>query len=111
MAALTTADHFGTNAVLDTGAGTLTITLSDLAGAGLDIAAPTAAQVFAALVLHLYGNMPADPTLDPDIGVVVADPFKSFTTRGTEDQISYQYGVSLYVPDTTTTPDPDNVVV
>lgn len=108
MAALTLTQLFGASATLS--AGTLTINTADFSAVGLSGASPEPADLAAALLLHWKANAPTDATNDPTVGVVVGDSFKAFTTRGTTQQIEYQYPVSLYVPDTTTSLDPDSVV-
>ncbi|NEP01259.1 MAG: hypothetical protein F6K58_21890 [Symploca sp. SIO2E9] len=105
---LTLQNRFGANATLSNG--TLQIKLSDLAVSGLDTSAPSADQILATLILLSQQNQPATATDDPTIGLVIADSFKTFATRGEQSQLEYQKTVSLYVSDTTSTVDPDDLV-
>lgn len=108
MAALTLQQQFGTNAAISSGV--LSITLADLAAVGLNNSSPSPADIAGALVLLWKTNQGASADQDPTIGVVVSDPFPAFATRGSSSQIQYQYPVSLYVPNTTSAIDPDNIV-
>ncbi|NET09105.1 MAG: hypothetical protein F6K16_31255 [Symploca sp. SIO2B6] len=105
---LTLQQRFGENATLSNGK--LQITITDLAAVGLDVTQPNADQILASLILINQQNQPATATEDPTVGVTIADSFKTFSTRGEQSQLEYQKTVSLYVPDTTSTVDPDDLV-
>lgn len=110
MAALTIAELFGDDAVLNTETRMLTIELSDFADVGLDTAEPTATQIFAGLILKLKMAMTSNSLNDSSVGLTVGEPFKNFLTRGSENHIGYQFDVVVYTPDQTAMLDPDEVV-
>lgn len=112
MATPTLQDLFGANVTKDTTAGTLTITFSDFqTNEGLDsISDPSPESIASALVKKWNNAQPDNADDDPDWGVVIGSVFKSFVTRDTSDQISYDYSVTFYATDTTATLDPDDVV-
>ena len=108
MAALSLQQQFGANAAI--ASGTLSIKLADLAAVGLTNASPSPADIAAALVLLWKSNQRANADQDPDIGLVVGDPYKSILPRGGASQIQHQYPISIYKPDNTSNLDPDDVV-
>jgi hypothetical protein len=113
--AQTLVQRFGTAAIFDETAKTVTFDIDDLAG----IADPTAItdltidewadRIAAALILQWRGNQSTNNT-DPTDGLIVGDPFKQFEQRGGENQISFNYNVAIYIPDTSADLDPDLVV-
>ncbi|MCT0253555.1 MULTISPECIES: hypothetical protein [unclassified Synechocystis] len=113
--AQTLIQRFGAAATFDETAKTLTFDIDDLAG----ITDPSlitdltidewADRIAAALLLHWRSTQGTDNT-DPTEGLIVGDPFKQFETRGGENQISFNYNVAIYIPDTSADLDPDLVV-
>lgn len=111
MASLT--DLFGAGATFSDANKTVTFDLDDLtsitdtslitAGNINDWADPIAA----ALILQWKAANTANTS--PDDGIYVGDPYKSFETRGGEEQISFNYNVAVYIPDTVPQLDPDLV--
>lgn len=108
MAARTLLDLFGANASITSGV--LSVTLADFTDVGLDGASPDPTDIAAALVLKWKATQVDGSETDPTVGLVVQDEFKSFLLRGDQSHLEYQYPVSLYIPDTTSTLDPDDVV-
>jgi hypothetical protein len=113
--AQTLTDRFGLAAVFDDVAKTVTFDLDDLDGI-TDTSLVTTAniddwadRIAAALILQWKANQSADNT-DPTDGIVVGAPYKNFETRGTEQQISFNYNVAIYIPDNSADLDPDLVV-
>lgn len=113
--AQTLTDRFGIAATFDNTAKTITFDLDDLDGI-TDTALVTAGtiddwadRIAAALILQWKANQGAENT-DPTDGVIVGDPYKNFETRGTEQQISFNYNVAIYIPDNSADLDPDLVV-
>lgn len=111
MATLTT--MFGTGATFNDVAKTVTFDLDDLTSL-TDTSLITAANiddwadpVAAALILQWKTANAANT--NPDDGIYVGDPYKSFETRGDQSQISFNYTVSVYIPDTVPDLDPDLV--
>lgn len=109
----TLVNMFGASAAFDDVAKTVTFDLDDLTSI-TDTALVTAANIddwadpiAAALVLQ-WKAANVDNT-NPDDGIYVGDPFKSFETRGEESQISFNYNVAVYIPDTVPELDPDLV--
>jgi hypothetical protein len=64
-------------------------------------------RIAAALLLHWKAANTANT--DPTDGIYVGDPYKSFETRGDQAQISFNYNVAVYIPDTVSDLDPDLV--
>jgi hypothetical protein len=113
--AQTLTDRFGTSALFNETDKTITFDVDDLASI-TDSALITdlnidewADRIAAALILQWRANQSTDNT-DPTDGLIVGDPFKQFETRGTEQQISFNYNVAIYIPDTSADLDPDLVV-
>ncbi|MEB3338967.1 MAG: hypothetical protein VKJ46_15965 [Leptolyngbyaceae bacterium] len=99
---------FGVNASLS--GSTLAITLTDFLPEGFDVTDPTASRVVAAMVKR-WKNFTTGKEDDPTVGITVGAPFVSLATRGEQTQRSFQYSVSLYIPDVgAAEPDPDLVV-
>jgi hypothetical protein len=113
--AQTLTDRFGVSAIFDNTDKTITFDLNDLAG----ITDPTAVtdvnidqwadRIAAALLLEWKSNQSPENN-DPTDGIVVGAPYKNFETRGTEQQISFNYNVAIYIPDNSADLDPDLVV-
>lgn len=111
MTALTLQQQFGANAAIANNI--LSIHLTDLTAVGLTGSLPSPAEIAAALILHWKANQGANAADDPTIGVVVNEGYgagKTFAIRGDQKQLEYQYEISIYTPDTTSSLDPDSVV-
>jgi hypothetical protein len=66
-------------------------------------------KLLAALIRKIKTWLDADATEDP--GVQIPTLNKSFTVRGSQQRIAWQYDLFIYTPDTTSAaPDPDDVV-
>ncbi|NEQ78562.1 MAG: hypothetical protein F6K23_39580 [Okeania sp. SIO2C9] len=105
---LTLQQRFGASATLSNGK--LQITIADLAAVGLDVTQPNADQILASLILLNIENQPATASEDPTVGVIIADSFKTFASRGEQSQLEYQKTLSLYTADPTSAIDPDDLV-
>lgn len=106
MPAITLTEAFGANATL--AAGTLTITIADLASNGLNGPTPTAPEILTAILLRLKGTQPSNALEDAERGIVIGDPFKTISRN--ETQLEYQYPYSVFVPINIPALDPDDVV-
>lgn len=124
---MTAAKRFGTNCSVDSSDPAnvkLIINLKDLkdsgditGGVGLnDALSVTNAnkddyceKIAAALLILWKQQQPAENT-DDTVGIWIDDPFKSFTTRNSVDQMEFAYTTRVYIPDPTASLDPDDVV-
>lgn len=98
--------------VLTIASGTLSIDLNAIkteVGYDGDINTITASKALTTLMLWLKSKT-ATLTDDPAIGLTIADGFKTFVIRGTENQISNSLTVNIYSVDTASTIDPDNTI-
>ena len=126
MADLTLAQRFGSNAVFNETAGTLTITLSDLAdqtnggdittGLGLDTTAMNSSNkdeyssriLWALLQLNLQ-NQP-ETNNDETIGVYVTNEGRRNVTRNSVAQLGFRLTATAHIADTQgVTLDPDAI--
>lgn len=127
---LSLTDRFGTNAEIDITAPAdplLTIHLNDFLNSAdggditnsqgitdVSVITPTTkdtwADRIAAVLLILWKQRQPTANTDDTIGLYVDDPSKNFVTRNTQPQLEFSYPVGIYVPDTTGTIDPDDVV-
>lgn len=113
--AQTLVQRFGTAAAFDNVAKTVTFDLDDLTGI-TDPSVVTTANIdeyadrIAAALVLLWKATQSPDNNDPTDGLIVADPFKNFETRGDQQQISFNYNVAIYIPDTSADLDPDLVV-
>lgn len=104
---------FGASAAFNDVAKTVTFDLDDLTSI-TDTSLITAANVddwadpIAAALILQWKAANVDNT-NPADGIFVGDPFKSFESRGDQEQISFNYNVSIYIPDTVPELDPDLV--
>lgn len=108
MPALTTAQLFGPNAVLSST--TLTITLADFAGIGLNGANPTATDVMAALIIRQLSQMPSNAADDTDVGYRVEAGFVPYSFARGNTQFEHPYSIYFYTPASGTSLDPDSVI-
>ncbi len=110
MAVPTIAELFGSSATLNTATKMLTINLADfLANEQLDT--PTTAPRIATALIRRWNNNTKARTDQSDCGIVVDDPYKSLTVRGSTTQREYSYSCRIYTPDNSAAqPDPDDVV-
>lgn len=120
MASPTLGNYFGANVEILTaqtqvnasaGNPAIVIHFADFNAEGLTDSASVSDpdRVLAAIIKKAQAWLQADTSEDP--GAEILTPTKSFTTRNSQQRISWLYYVSFFTPDTTAAaPDPDEVL-